>query len=328
MKADRIRFDELPEPELTLDELLLLADWPQPSQLLARRIQNEWSSICREHREQRVSRWSLGMAAAAVMLSVTLGSMALRRRDTGSPQLLTSAKSKPTPALSDSPIDSLSDQRVLAGRNSYEQAMLFTLARRAESLDAQAPVTVRVARATQAAPQAMSPASFARTTDAALVSLSIGQQKDSESRVQFLVSLASRHDVKATTELVRFVLDPELHDEALQALSQSTDRPIGLLFTLLSDTHMHIRLGAAQALGGLNDPVITQRLIAMSMAEQTRREAIAALLSSSEPGAALFVDHLERDVNLRATTRATRRQLASTAQRLRRGLIPWSEEFF
>ncbi len=102
-------------------------------------------------------------------------------------------------------------------------------------------------------------------------------------------SIASKAVAKAAEPLASDVADQANVDE---------------LFAEMSNPRMSVRLTAARALGSRNDPEISSRLVKMAIGNLNRREALVALLSSSDLVARQFLAYAQENVELAASVRA------------------------
>jgi len=80
--------------------------------------------------------------------------------------------------------------------------------------------------------------------------------------------------------------------------------PVDELFAAMSGPKVSVRLSAARTLGEMNDPAVSRRLAQMALENVSRREAVVALLASSDFVARNFLAYAERDAALAATVRA------------------------
>jgi hypothetical protein len=80
--------------------------------------------------------------------------------------------------------------------------------------------------------------------------------------------------------------------------------PVEDLFAAMSNERMRVRMDAARTLGGLNNPAVSRRLAQMAINNINRREALVALLSSSDPVARQFLAAAQQDLELAPSVRA------------------------
>lgn len=76
------------------------------------------------------------------------------------------------------------------------------------------------------------------------------------------------------------IANSETRQRALHALDNTTDLPTERLIQALAHPRADLRVSAAIALGHIDGPVLTKRLIDMIERDQSRREAFIALASS------------------------------------------------
>ncbi len=85
------------------------------------------------------------------------------------------------------------------------------------------------------------------------------------------------------------VADPTTRSASLAQLDHLKSPPIEQLLTFLTDPRGDLRVAAALALGRIDGPVLTRRLIKMIEQNQCRREAFIALASSRGREAQLYI---------------------------------------
>jgi hypothetical protein len=85
------------------------------------------------------------------------------------------------------------------------------------------------------------------------------------------------------------VSDRSTSSDALATLDRVKTPPTEMFFAALSDPHISVRLAAAKVLGRIDGPQTTQRLVAMTEHNQSRREALIALADSRGPEARQFL---------------------------------------
>lgn len=142
----------------------------------------------------------------------------------------------------------------------------------------------RLAQRTKSPPQAVKPDSLAtlrRLDNAALVRVA-SAATDMNRRDNAIRLLLERNDLQS---FLYFVLRPNTRAEALAVLHEMPNPPTNELLAELNHRQVDYRLAAAKALGGLCDRKIDRTLMTMVATNNHRREAIAALLSCSDPHA-------------------------------------------
>jgi HEAT repeat protein len=103
---------------------------------------------------------------------------------------------------------------------------------------------------------------------------------------------------------LNLVSDRATSSDALAALDQVKTPPTDTFFAALSDPHISLRLAAAKVLGRIDGPQTTQRLVAMTERNQSRREALIALADSRGPEARQFLAEAGRAGPLAGTVRS------------------------
>ena len=126
--------------------------------------------------------------------------------------------------------------------------------------------------------------------------------------------LLQRGDVESVRIFVRLLNEPGARGAALAALDRAQQPPIDALFALLEGTQQSERLSAAVALGRLDGPVITRRLIGLAQSDGLRQEALVGLLASDGVGASQFLSVARQDATMMAAVGAAEYQLLSMTQ--------------
>jgi hypothetical protein len=106
--------------------------------------------------------------------------------------------------------------------------------------------------------------------------------KEPTRRREAIGLILERNDLQS---FLYFVLRPSTRDDALAVVHAMPNPPILALLAELNHQQVDYRLAAAKALGGLCDDAIDSTLMTMVRQNNRRREAIAALLSCSDPHA-------------------------------------------
>jgi hypothetical protein len=123
-----------------------------------------------------------------------------------------------------------------------------------------------------------------------------------------LAMLLSRGDGPAVQLFLEHVKSPATSADALNCLAYVSNPPIGLLFQNLAAPDSAHRAAAARVLGRLNQPEITQQLIAMIARGVYRQEALIGLLSSCDDNARQFLANAAQNPLLAATLWNAQRQ--------------------
>jgi hypothetical protein len=113
-------------------------------------------------------------------------------------------------------------------------------------------------------------------------------QARSDTRVHHPVA-AEKSPTFAVRPFLERVADPSTRSASLAELDHLKSPPIEQLLTFLSDPRGDLRIAAALALGRIDGPILTRRLINMIERNQSRREAFIALASSRGRDAQLYV---------------------------------------
>jgi hypothetical protein len=101
-----------------------------------------------------------------------------------------------------------------------------------------------------------------------------------------LRNMLARTDTASINAFLACVRDSSTHDDAMSALRAAPNPPIDGLVAQLNSPLLANRMTAARALGEICDSDVAERLVQLVQSGTNRREAIAALLSSSTPIAA------------------------------------------
>jgi hypothetical protein len=130
------------------------------------------------------------------------------------------------------------------------------------------------------------------------------QETDAKVQKQLLAALLERDSREAVDLFLNLASNPLTTRAALDCLSSVKEAPVDLLVENLHAPKVSRRLIAARVLGGLCDTSVSQRLIAMAVQGDSRREALVALLSSCDPQASQFLKSGYRDPNWAALIQA------------------------
>jgi len=124
-------------------------------------------------------------------------------------------------------------------------------------------------------------------------------------RLAGIVALLKQGDDGSTQRYLEQVADPATRHDALSALMMVNPPPTERMIAALSGPRADLRVAAALALGQIDGPVLTRRLIDMVAADQSRREAFIALASSRGAAARAFVRQATESENLAGLARST-----------------------
>jgi hypothetical protein len=136
------------------------------------------------------------------------------------------------------------------------------------------------------------------------------QETDGEIQKVLLSGLLERNTREAVDLFLNLAGNPRLAQATFDSLAGVQNAPVDLLIDTLHAPQVSRRLLAAKVLGGLRDPIIGQRLIAMAVQGDSRREVLVAMLSSADPQATRFLASGRSDPNWAAQIQAA----ASDAQ--------------
>jgi hypothetical protein len=133
-------------------------------------------------------------------------------------------------------------------------------------------------------------------------------------RARLTDELLARGDAEAVRGFLRLVAERTTREDAIAALKRAEKPPVDVLFSFLGGTQQSERLAAAVALGRLDGPVVTGRLIELAYSDASRQEALVALLASDGERASRFLNLAQQDSTLMAAVDAARYQLFQIAQ--------------
>jgi hypothetical protein len=149
---------------------------------------------------------------------------------------------------------------------------------------------------------------LARLEDPAVVAWHVRQERAADARVAWLAGLVERPDSDSVATVVELLRDP-IHAEAtLVALAAASRPPVETYFSLLTSPDADVRAMAALALGRINGPMVTRRLIELVDGGTYRQEALLALVTSEGAEAQLYVAHAGRDEQLATLVRLAERR--------------------
>jgi hypothetical protein len=101
-----------------------------------------------------------------------------------------------------------------------------------------------------------------------------------------LRGMLARTDSASMNAFLACLRDSFTHDDAVAALRAASSPPVDGLVAQLNSPLLANRMTAARALGEICDADVAEKLVQMVQTGTNRREAIAALLSSTKPIAA------------------------------------------
>jgi hypothetical protein len=132
----------------------------------------------------------------------------------------------------------------------------------------------------------------------------VQNEADRRLRVELLAALAERGDRPAVERFLQFVREPRRSHDALAALDLLEVPPLDALFAALMGNDVAVRQAAARALGRLNGPEVTARLIGQTQQGICRQEALLALIACRGDEAQDFVRQARHDEFLVAAVQA------------------------
>ena len=136
------------------------------------------------------------------------------------------------------------------------------------------------------------------------IALLYRQRASSTERLATRPEPTSELRMNATADAAR-----PLQNAAGAEKKDADEPPVDELFAAMSSSKVSVRLSAARTLGEMNDPAVSHRLAQMALENVSRREALVALMASSDTVARTFLAYAERDLTLAATMRALPRAL-------------------
>jgi molybdopterin-guanine dinucleotide biosynthesis protein A len=125
-----------------------------------------------------------------------------------------------------------------------------------------------------------------------------------ERQRMWLAAILRRGTGGAVNAFLELAGDPAIAPAAFEAAKEADSRTIDKLFEALQCRRVATRQTAAQVLGALNRPQVSQRLAQMAMESPGRREALIGLLSSSDPVARKFVADAQHNSEIGPSLRA------------------------
>jgi hypothetical protein len=268
--------------DATLDELLGQARWPEAKADSVARLKIAYLRAAggslrlstQPRASARSSRRALGAAMAlAAMVAIALGVwwiVLVNHRS--SPQVAIEPDPSPT-ALPEhvEKIAPAQPERLVRALNPAERLVLIA--------DRQAAKAQAASKKEKPGVDALAP--LRRLDNASLTRLA-SATKEPTRRREAIALILERNDLQS---FLYFVLRPSTRDDALAVVHAMPNPPINALLAELNHQQVDYRLAAAKALGGLCDHAIDSTLMTMVRQNHHRREAIAALLSCSDPHA-------------------------------------------
>jgi hypothetical protein len=119
-------------------------------------------------------------------------------------------------------------------------------------------------------------------------------------RKQALQKLLSRQeDPPAIREILHLVAQPDSRTLAMEVIYDEPNPPVKALFAFLEQGTKEQRHTAGLVLGRIANPQITRQLLALATKQDFPPEVMVALMNSSDPRAARFLDQAKRNPQVR-----------------------------
>jgi hypothetical protein len=150
---------------------------------------------------------------------------------------------------------------------------------------------------------------LARLADSEAIARLAGAEVDPNLQQELFAVLLSRGDAGAVVAYLDFVQQRETRAAAIAALDRVAEPPVPLLFEFLKSPQQTQRFAAAVALGRIDGPEVSRRLIDMVLSEAPCREALVALVASSGPESCRFVSQARSDPLLAGSVRSIEHRL-------------------
>lgn len=150
---------------------------------------------------------------------------------------------------------------------------------------------------------------LARLADSDVLGQLAAGEADETLRQELLAELVARGDSRSVAIYLRFVQERQTSRSALAALDRVAEPPVPLLFEFLESPQQPQRLAAAVALGRIDGPEVSRRLIDMVLSDFPCREALVALVASSGPEPSRFVSQARSDPLLAGSVRSIEHRL-------------------
>jgi hypothetical protein len=310
--------NQKPEQPDSLDRLLAEARWDEPGPDSLARLRGRWDSLLADRSRRRRRHWTIGIAATLACVGLALWMcghgvfmptpenlcrIETPRHGNGGgenasiPAASPAAFAKPQAAFSTKPrpaVAPAASTRLAASPaprppNPYERLVLAAHRR------------TQNARLHRAASEPTEP-------DVPVMTGTSGGDSDSVAHRELWTRLLAQNDPRCVGEFLKFVEDARTSAEAIEFAAISPHPPVEALLQCLRGPSARGRVAAALVLGRLDQPIVSQELIAMVRAGVYRQEALIALLASSEPAAREFLTMIEREPAFVATLWNAKRQ--------------------
>jgi HEAT repeat protein len=269
------------DPRDPLDDWLAQATWPRPSPESTARLCQQWLVL-----RARQYRWRELLAplsaAAVVALAIGLAWVTQRR-----PHVPTVAIMTTRPHVG-------AQQALLVGRTpTVLESMVLRAAEEREKKRKNAATrpSAPLIPIAKAPTRNLPPAALGSVAPPPAIPRS---SQPHPNRPDPVLTLLRTPDGAAIGRYLDLVSDQKTRTDALGALSRVANPPTDRMLAALNDPLVPRRVAAALALGRIDGPVLTRRLITMVAADQNRREALIALASSRGKEAREFVERAAR----------------------------------
>ncbi len=296
-----------------LDRLLAEARWAEPAPAAIDRLRGHWHRLMLRRRRRR--RFATLLLAASILVTA-IGLASWPRSEPGAEQRKTTNVAEknvaptPQPLRQQVPPARQQPHSLLAKKHMPADPPVVQTSRPPNVYERMVMIAYRRARASRT--RRIEPPPVAAPVEQAAEQPAVDQQAALR---QQIAALLAQNDLRSVEAFLRQVADRRTSADALDCLAAAPNPPVELLFRCLRSPRAAQRTAertaAALALGRLNRPEISRRLIAIILRGTDRREAMIALLSSSEPTARQFVADAERNRMLSATLWNAKRQFQS-----------------
>jgi hypothetical protein len=150
----------------------------------------------------------------------------------------------------------------------------------------------------------------------------IESERDAGIRGTLLSGLVERDDALAVAALLDRIADPARAEATLAAMAAARRPAVDHLFAVLTGSHVERRALAARALGRIDGPIVTRRLVALVLQGAYQHDALLALVGSRGVEAERFVALARHDDALTASVAWAEHQFAVLFPQQQKRLIP------
>ena len=313
--------EQIPSSHDPLDELLSVARFPLPADRSILRLEKTWREL------RRPARRIVPVLSAAAAVMLVIGAWALLWREATLQTEMGVATSPPRRHAPDAPAGfsagrpattlELALVRVVEVRDReattlpvrrtadndrevIEARLALVIAQSngkvaagiAEQFCAVAttrslPLVLKLAQREQTRPATID--ALARLADAETLAQWARASQSSDERRRLIAGMISRMSSSEAQAYLELVSRPESRDDALAALKDAKASLADGFFDAIDSPRADLRVAAAMALGRMEQPAVSRRLIEMVAADRSRREAFLALAASREQAARQFM---------------------------------------